>query len=284
MSKNTGKPFEKLTQEIYQAFCDFDTSEYCFKKIQVQHDVKIQGKSGATHQIDVFWEFNLAGVNYKTLVEVKDWKSPVEKEQILSLKAKIDDIPNSNGIFVSRTGFQEGAKIYAEHSGIQLYTLTEDADLNIVLNFITTNYEDLQVMIDADDSNKLPISIDCLKKALYEEYLENLIVIKPDKNTEKIFDLMCSDAEPYYYDKDNNHRHIKKDLDGDWYLISNKESFPLLKIYGYSFNCYNTRESQLLTLKNLPIVSIKNILNEDVRHYNRDAKSVIDFCHYRINV
>lgn len=284
MTKNTGKTFEKLAQEIYQAFCDFDISENGFKKIQVQHDVKIQGKSGATHQIDVFWEFNLAGVNYKTLVEVKDWKSPVEKEQILSLKAKIDDIPNSNGIFVSRTGFQEGAKIYAEHSGIQLYTLNEDADLNIVLNFITTHYEDLQVIVDMDDLNKLPISIDCLKKSLYDEYLENLIVIKPDKNTEKIFDLMCIDAEPYYYDEDNIRHHIKKDLDGEWYLISNKESFPLLKIYGYSFNCYNTSEAKLLTLKNLPIVSIKNILNENVLHYNRDAKSVINFGHYRINV
>lgn len=284
MSKNTGKPFEKLTQEIYQAFCDFDTNEYGFKKIKVQHDVKIQGKSGTTHQIDVFWEFNLAGVNYKTLVEVKDWKSSVKKEQISSLKGKIDDIPNSKGIFVSRTGFQEGAKTYAEHYGIQLITLTENEDFQIGLNFITTNYEDLQVWVDIEDLNKLPISIDCLKKSLYDEYLENLIVIKPDKNTEKIFDLMCIDAEPYYYDEDNIRHHIKKDLDGEWYLISNKESFPLLKIYGYSFNCYNTSEAKLLTIKNLPIVSIKNILNENVWHYNRDAKSVINFGHYQINV
>lgn len=284
MPKNTGIIFEKLTQEIYQAFCDFDISENGFKKVQVQHDVKLQGKSGATHQIDVFWEFNLAGVTYKTLVEAKDWKSPVEKEQILSLKAKIDDIPNSNGIFVSRTGYQAGAKTYAEHNGIQLYTLTKDAGLKIVLNFITTHYEDWQVIVDMDDLHKLPISIDCLKKSVYEECLENLIVIKPDKSTERFFTLMCIDAEPYYYDKDNIRHHIKKDLDGEWYLISNKESFPLLRIYGYSFNCYNTSEAKLLTLKNLPIVSIKNILDENVRHYNRDAKSVIDFCHYRINI
>ena len=67
MAKNTGKSFEKLTQEIYQAFCDFESSEYELKKTRVQHNVKIQGKSGAIHQIDVFWEFNFAGVYYNTL-------------------------------------------------------------------------------------------------------------------------------------------------------------------------------------------------------------------------
>ena len=71
MAKNTGTPFEKLTQEIYQAFCDFDTSEKGFKKLQVLHNVKIKGKSGTTHQIDVFWKFSLAGVDYCTLVEAK---------------------------------------------------------------------------------------------------------------------------------------------------------------------------------------------------------------------
>lgn len=284
MSKNTGTSFEKLTQEIYQSFCDFDTSKYGFKKLQVLHDVKIQGKSGATHQIDVFWEFNLAGIGYSTIVEVKDWKTPVKKEQIMSLKAKIDDIPNSNGIFVSRVGFQEGAKTYAEHNGIQLITITEEKDFKIVLNFITTNYDNLQVMVDDEDLGNLQVNVESFKKSLYEENLQNLIVIRPDIYTEKIFDLMCAEAEPYYYAKDNVNHHIKKDLQGDWYLISNRESFPMIRIYGFSFDCYNTSETYMLTLKNLPIVSIKNILKESKVHYNKDSKSIVDFCHVRINV
>lgn len=284
MSKNTGKAFEKLTQEIYQAFCDFDTNKSGFQKLQVMHNVKIKGKSGVSHQIDVFWEFNLAGVNYKTLVEVKDWQSPVEKEQILSLKSKIDDIPNSNGIFVSRSGFQEGAKAFAEYGGIQLITITEDSDFKIALNFITTNYENLKVIFALEDLYKLPISVDYLKKSMYEEELENLIVLKPDKYTEKIFDLMCIDAEPYYYGKDNVRHHIKKDLEGDWYLMSNKASFPLVKIYGYSFNCYNTSKTYIWTIKDLPMISINNILEGNKRHYNKDTKSIIDFCHLRVNI
>ena len=82
-NKNTGKTYEENVRDIFQAIIDYDNPDCDYKKISVEHNVTLPGKSGTTHQIDVFWEFNLAGVNYKTLVEVKDWKSPVEKEQIL---------------------------------------------------------------------------------------------------------------------------------------------------------------------------------------------------------
>lgn len=276
MSKNTGKAYEKLTKEIYQAFCNFDTNENGFKKVEVLHNVIIQGKSKVAHQIDVFWEFNLAGVNYKTLVEVKDWKKPVEKEQILSFKTKIDDIPNSNGIFVSRSGFQEGAIEFAQYSGIQLITITESKEYRVLLNYITTNYADLQIQFDVDELNELPISVNCLVKFLFDESYENLIVIRPDKNPEKIFDLMCLDAKPYYYTKDNVTHYIEKEFDDEWYIVCRNTNIPLLRIYGYKFRCYNTSEKIMITINNLPIVIIKNIINGNERHYNKSSKSILD--------
>ena len=55
MDKNTGNRYEKLTQKLYQQIVDLDTNGY--EKIEVKHNVKIKGKSGLEHQIDVFcWE------------------------------------------------------------------------------------------------------------------------------------------------------------------------------------------------------------------------------------
>lgn len=283
MSKSTGKSFEILTQEIYQAFLDFDISEYGYKKTQVQHNVKIKGKSGAKHQIDVFWEFKLAGIDYCTLVEAKDWKSPVKKEQVLSLKSKMDDIPNSNGVVVSQTGFQKGAKIYAEHQGIRLISITEDTDFRIALNFITTNYTNTQIKFEMNDLYKLQISTDHLKRCLHETCPEDLIVITPDKHIEKLFDLMCTDAESYYYSKNHVCHYIDKNFEGDWYLLSKTNTFPLIKIYGYSFDCYNTSDIRMLTIKKLPILCIKDILNGTEMHYNKETKSVVKSGHIRIN-
>lgn len=39
----------------------------------------IQGKSGAKHEIDVYWEFKVTGKTYKTAVECKHYNSTVEK-------------------------------------------------------------------------------------------------------------------------------------------------------------------------------------------------------------
>ena len=121
MSKNTGIPYEILTQQIFQALHDQDQ----IKNITVQHNVELQGKQ-LKHQIDVYWEYELGGVVYRAVVQAKDWGQAVTQNQLLSFKAILDDLPGQpRGIFVTRTGYQSGAKEYAEANGIVLYELRE---------------------------------------------------------------------------------------------------------------------------------------------------------------
>lgn len=68
-------PYELLVQELHQALLNNDGVE----NINVRHNVKIKGRSGATHQIDVYWEFKLAGVTYKTCIECKHYNTSVKK-------------------------------------------------------------------------------------------------------------------------------------------------------------------------------------------------------------
>ena len=55
--KNPNTEYEKFTQEIYQKLLDADAP----KATNVQHNVKLKGKSGQEHQIDVYWEYEIAG-------------------------------------------------------------------------------------------------------------------------------------------------------------------------------------------------------------------------------
>lgn len=120
--KNDGKPYEKLTQRLYQKLVN---AEMCQG---VQHDVMVQGTRG-THQIDVMFEFIHAGISHRTIIQCKDWKSRVKQEHILSFASILDDIPGQpRGIFVARSGFQKGARQIAESRGIQLYELREPRD------------------------------------------------------------------------------------------------------------------------------------------------------------
>ncbi len=122
---NTGKSFEILTQKVFQAILDYD--DPMLKTIAVEQNKIIQGITGTTHQIDVYWEFERAGIKYQTLVEVKDWKSKVKQDQIQSFHSVLRDIPGQpTGIFVSKNGFQRGAKQYAKTHGIELAIINQD--------------------------------------------------------------------------------------------------------------------------------------------------------------
>ena len=50
---NANIEYEKFAQEVYQELVNADV----VKSTEVRHDIKILGKSGQKHQIDVYWEY-----------------------------------------------------------------------------------------------------------------------------------------------------------------------------------------------------------------------------------
>ena len=280
--KNTGISFEKNVQEIYQAFMNYDTQEKSFQKIQVEHNVVLQGKSGCKHQIDVYWKFYLAGNVYETLVEVKDWKTPVKQEQLESFKAVLDDIRGfPTGVFVSKGGFQEGAKRYASAHGIKLVQISEKNNnryLTVHVTDYTTHYELLEFTSDDErfENNKIGQAVlnDMVNtNASYE----NEILINPAGDSVMLADLMHIDAIPYYYSPANEVFHIERQLHGSWFWVCNQQNLPMLKITAYKFKCYNTVCTSIIELqhKQLPCFVIKDILDNVEHRYNSHTK---EFC------
>lgn len=92
------------------------------RQVLVAQGAVISGKSGAPHQIDVYYEFSQAGVRHRVAIECKDTVRPVEKAEVGEFKSKLDDVGNVIGVMVSRAGYQSGAKTFAEHYGILLLT------------------------------------------------------------------------------------------------------------------------------------------------------------------
>lgn len=124
MSKNTGKDYEKLTQQVFQQIVNQDS----VKTIKVKHDVILEGKT-TSHQIDVYWEFDLGGIVYRTVIQAKDWKNKVPQKEMLAFKAIIEDLPTgTKGIYVAKSGYQSGAETVAKANGISIYELREPGD------------------------------------------------------------------------------------------------------------------------------------------------------------
>lgn len=116
---NPNTEFELFTQRIYQRLVNNDV----LKPTKVQHNVKLKGKSGCAHQIDVYWEYEIAGNLHRVAIECKNYDSLVPVGKVRDFQGVISDLNKVNGIMVSRKGFQEGAKIFAAEYGISLKEL-----------------------------------------------------------------------------------------------------------------------------------------------------------------
>ncbi len=117
---NTGKKLEEFVQRQYEFLLNMKD-----EGVKVELNKKISGKSGATHQIDVFYEFEYGGRVHRVAIECKDHAKPIDKDKVQSFGFKLHDIGNISGEMISASGYQSGAKKIADHYDIQLKT-TED--------------------------------------------------------------------------------------------------------------------------------------------------------------
>ena len=130
---NPNTDFELFTQRIYQKLVNSDV----LKPTTVQHNVKLKGKSGCEHQIDVYWEYEIADNMHRVAIECKNYDSLVPVGKVRDFLGVLSDLNNVNGIMVSKKGFQEGAKKYAAEYGISLKELRHPG-WNEIIGSITT--------------------------------------------------------------------------------------------------------------------------------------------------
>ncbi len=107
---NPNTEYERFTQEIYQQLVNLDV----VRTTKVQHNVMLEGRSGQKHQIDVYWEYEIAGNKHRVAIECKNYNKPVPVGVVRDFKGVLDDLNGVNGILVTKIGYQEGAKKYAK--------------------------------------------------------------------------------------------------------------------------------------------------------------------------
>ena len=103
---NPNTEYERFTQEIYQQLVNLDV----VRTTTVQHNVKLEGRSGQKHQIDVYWEYEIAGNKHRVAIECKNYNKQVPIAKVRDFKGVLDDLNGVNGIMVTKVGYQEGAK------------------------------------------------------------------------------------------------------------------------------------------------------------------------------
>lgn len=121
---NNGKEYEQFVALLHQALLSSETlTEQNI--IEVKLNKKIMDSCGVEREFDLYWEYELAGITYKTVIECKDYNKKIPLEKIDALIGKIRDIPDIRAVFATKQGYQSGAEKKARHNKIDLLIVRE---------------------------------------------------------------------------------------------------------------------------------------------------------------
>ena len=124
----TPKDLESYVQYVYSSLLNLKN-----EGVVVSLNAILTGKSGARHEIDVFYQFEKSGIIHKVAFECKYLKRKVEKSDVVDFHGKVQDIGNIQGVFVSKSGYQSGAITYGNYYDITLLKIEDLPTLNILL-------------------------------------------------------------------------------------------------------------------------------------------------------
>ena len=163
---NDSIEYEKFTQEIYNEIL----KNLYVKNIEVRHNVKLMGKSGQKHQIDVYWEYQYDNTTFKIVIECKNYNHTVSIGKVRDFFWVLYDLEDVKGIMVTKKGYQEGAKKFGAHYGIDLMELREPEEGEAIVAETTLTIDSSArhrlFLVDEDWAKAHDFNIQLYKKRL----------------------------------------------------------------------------------------------------------------------
>jgi len=102
-----GEKLEEAVEQIFRA-----------QGFETERRKRIRGKSGAINEIDIYAKKGRRVI----AVECKNLSMPVSVSQVRDFSQKLDDLDIAKGYFASNTEFSSGARQFAMHKNITLWT------------------------------------------------------------------------------------------------------------------------------------------------------------------
>lgn len=118
--KMTWSELEDHVKKVYEFLLSLEGDN-----VVVGRNVQLRGKTGATYEIDVYYEFEKAGIRHRVAFECKNTKRPVERAKVGSFKSAVDQFPGMTAVMISAAGYQSGAQEFADENGILLLKLED---------------------------------------------------------------------------------------------------------------------------------------------------------------
>lgn len=170
-----GREYEEFVQQLHQALLDAERVGNQ-RNISVERNKKIIDNCGIYREFDIYWEYELAGITYKTVIECKDYSSRVSVEKIDALIGKIRDIPDLKAVFATTNGYQSGAEKKAKANRIDLLIVREQRDEDWVSEDGTPYLKEIHIRAHAI----MPVFVKEFSPSISRKWVEENTEIDPN--------------------------------------------------------------------------------------------------------
>jgi len=269
-----GTEFELFVNAIYKEILAFDG----YDTIRVEHDVNVFGKSGQPHQIDVYWEFNLAGITHRVAVECKEYKSTVSVGKVRDFYGALEDVGNIHGIFVTTKGYQSGAITYAKHKDISLKVVQEptqeDIDAHQGIKTVSININAMCIgnisMMPILDVEWIIHSTNMNEGDQFSYKAKNNEIKVIDSNFNLLGTILDFENKLPREPENTGGLIHKYDFDDGFIHIPNSE-YPPLKLKGirFEYDTYTISTSSEINCKLMAEAVLKDIITGEFHLYNK---------------
>lgn len=275
-----GVEFELFVKAIYEEILAVDG----YDTINVMHDVSLIGKSKQQHQIDVYWEFKLAGITHRVAIECKEYKKTVSVGKVRDFYGALEDIGNIHGIFVTTKGYQSGAITYAKYKDISLKIVKEPTQEDInVHQGVKTIYINQHAFCIANVTMRPALDIDW-------------VIQNTNMNEGDIFSIFGLNNEIKVMDSDFNllgtildfENKLPREPENTEGLIHKYEfnnafihipdsEYPPLKLKGicFEYDTYTISTNSQIRSKLIAEAVLKDIITGDLHLYNKSSVNKI---------
>lgn len=242
----------------------------------VTRNLRIKGKSGALHEIDVYAEKEGPEGKIRIVIEAKDYSEPVTKEWVMKIAEVKEDISADKAILVTSSRFTPAAIAIAQNKGVDLW---DNETLAEKLRMAKISEKEIKIKIISPSLTKdeaLKIVSRNLRRVLFfkSEHIKDFLLIF---HPAYLFEIRTVELVSHFIGKPTK-RYIRRYLIVDsvnehvlgFYRIENdlfiNINHPLMKVLAIlsSEGEISLNDTEKIISKEL----IKNMINQHIFYYD----------------
>jgi hypothetical protein len=125
LQQKKGDDYEKFVGTVYKAILVAESRTTGMQPILLKKKHKITSIDTTSAEIDIYWEYTMAGITHKVAIECKNHSKPIDLPKIRDFASKIEGLRGIKGVMVTPVGFTEQLITKANFHHIDLIVIRE---------------------------------------------------------------------------------------------------------------------------------------------------------------